>query len=171
MKDKIEKVVLLSTIIFPISMFIINKILGIFDWHLRCWIWTLVFFVIHVGGYCFSIFAVSSLKSKVGKFFIITIWTIICFVIGFINFVIFGLVIRCDKVKEIDGVKYIGVDSYANLDDQVVNYYDTYNWFAYNDENIIIDEFFEKGEHIPKHRTYYNKDGSTYTIDFDSVVK
>ena len=68
MKDKIESTILLTTIIFPISMFIINKILGIFDWHLRYWIWTLVFFVIHAGGYSFSIFAISSMKSKIEKF-------------------------------------------------------------------------------------------------------
>lgn len=168
MKDKIEKTILLTTIIFPISIFVINKILGIFDWHLRCWIWFLTFFIIHVGGYCFSIFAISTMKSKVVKSLVIVIWSSICLVIGFINFIIFGLVVRFDIVKEIDGVKYIGVYSYANLDDQVVNYYDTYNWFAYNDKNIIMDEFFEKGEDIPKDRTYYNQDGSKHTIYFDN---
>ena len=167
MKDKIEKVVLLTTIIFPISMFVINKVLGIFDWHLRYWIWTLVFFVIHAGGYCFSIFAISTMKSKIGKFFVITIWTLICCAIGFINLFIFGLVVRFDVVKEIDGDKYIGVDSCAGLDDQVVNYYDTYNWFAYKKDNIIIDEFFKKGEDIPEYRTYHNQDGSKHTIYFD----
>lgn len=167
MKDKIEKVVLLTTIIFPISMFIINKILGIFDWHLRSWIWCLVFLVIHIGGYIFSIFAISTMRSKAGKFFVITIWTLICCVIGFINLIIFGLVVRIDSVKEIDGIKYIGVDSYAGLDDQVVNYYEKYNWFAYKKDNIIIDEFFENGEDIPEDRTYYNQDGSNRTIYFD----
>ena len=167
MKDKIEKVILLTTIFFPISMIVINKILGIFDWQLRCWIWGLVFLVIHTGGYIFSIFEISTMKSKVGKFFVITIWTLICCVIGFINLIIFALVVRCDTVKEIDGVKYIGVDSYANLDDQVVNYYEKYNWFAYKKDNIIIDEFFEKGEDIPEDRTYYNQDGSNRTIYFD----
>jgi len=167
MKDKIETSILLTTIIFPISMFIINKILGIFDWHLRSWIWWLVFFIIHIGGYIFSIFAISTMKSKIGKFIVITIWTLICFVIGFINFIIFGLFVRIDAIKEIDGVEYLGVNSYANLDDQVVNYYEKYNWFAYKKDNIIIDEFFEKGEDIPKDRTYYNQDGSNHTIYFD----
>lgn len=171
MKDKIEKVVLLTTIIFPISMIVINKILGIFDWHLRWHIWFFTFFIIHAGGYCFSILAISSMKSKVGKFFVITIWTLICCVIGFINLIIFSLVVRIDSVKEMDGVKYIGVDSYANLDDQVVNYYENYNWFAYKKDNIIIDEFFEKGEDIPEDRTYYNQDGSYHTIYFDRKGK
>ena len=167
MKDKIEKTILLTTIIFPISMIFINKILGIFDWHLRWHIWLLAFFIFHVGGYCFSIFAISSMRSKVGKFLLITIWTLICCVIGFINLFIFALVVRFDIVKEIDGEKYIGVDSYANLDDQVVNYYEKYNLFAYKKDNIIIDEFFEKGEEIPEDRTYYNKDGKNHTIYFD----
>ena len=167
MNDKIEKVILLITIIFPISMFVINKVLGLFDWHLRWHIWFLTFFIFHIGGYCFSIFAISSMKSKVGKFFVITIWTLICCVIGFINLFIFSLIVRFDVVKEIDGEKYIGVDSYAGLDDQVVNYYEKYNWFAYKKDNLIIDEFFKKGEEIPEDRTYYNQDGSNYTIYFD----
>lgn len=167
MKNKIEKAILLTTIIFPISMFIINKILGLFDWHLRYWIWTLVFFVIHAGGYCFSIFAIRTMKSKVGKIFVITIWTLICFVIFFINFMFFGLVVRFDIVKEIDGIKYIGVNSYANLDDQIVNYYDTYNCFAYNDENIIIEEAFEENKEFPEYRKYYNNDDTSHIIYFD----
>lgn len=167
MKDKIETSILLTTIIFPISMFIINAILGIFDWHLRWHIWLLTFFIIHAGGYCFSIFAISTMRSKIGKCFIIAIWSLICFVICFINFMIFSLVVRFDTVKEIDGMKYIGVDNDAGLDDRTVNYYDTYNWFAYNDENKIVYELFEHGEEIPEYRIYYNEDGTTHTIEFD----
>ena len=167
MKDKIEKVILLTTIIFPISMFVINKILGIFDWHLRYWIWTLVFFVIHAGGYIFSIFAICTMKSKLGKFIVIYIWSFICLVICFINFFIFAWVVRFNFVKEIDGINYLGVHRNIDWDYYEVSYYDKYNWFAYNDENIVIEEAFADNDELPRHRAYYNNDGSENTIYFD----
>ena len=123
MKDKIESTILLTTIIFPISMYIINKILGIFDWHLRYWIWTLVFFVIHAGGYSFSIFAICTMRSKIGRFIVIPIWSFICLVICFINLVIFSWCVRINGVKEIDGINYIGVNRNIDWDYYEVSYY------------------------------------------------
>ena len=167
MKDKIESTILLTTIIFPISMFIINKILGIFDWHLRYWIWTLVFFVIHAGGYSFSIFAICTMRSKIGRFIVIPIWSFICLVICFINLVIFSWCVRINGVKEIDGINYIGVNRNIDWDYYEVSYYDKYNWFAYNDDNIIVEESFEDNDKFPRHRTYYNNDGTNHSIYFD----
>lgn len=162
MKDRIESTILFTTIIFPISMFIINKVLGIFDWHLRYWIWTLVFFVIHAGGYSFSIFAICTMRSKIGNFIVITIWSLVCLVICFINLFIFSWCVRFNGIKEIDGISYIGVHRNIDWDYYEVNYYDNYNWFAYKDENIIIQEGFEEKKDFPEYRKYYKNDMTIY---------
>ena len=161
MKDKIEKVVLLTTIIFPISMFIINKILGIFDWHLRSWIWRLVFLVIHIGGYIFSIFAISTMRSKAGKYIVILIWSFICLVICTINFIIFCFCVKLDTIKEINGKRYIGI-KWDKIDFFEVTYYDKYNLFSYCNKNMVIEEIYENDRTYfdgkePTSTSYYNK--------------
>ena len=93
MKEKIAKNILLIIIIFPIAIFIINKILGIYNWNLRSWIWTLTFFIVHIGGYCFSILAISTIQSRLKKIIVEAIWTFISLIIFFINFGIFSWII------------------------------------------------------------------------------
>lgn len=166
MKDKIETSILLTTIIFPISMFIINKILGIFDWHLRSWIWWLVFFIIHIGGYIFTIFAISTMKSKVGKIIVMLIWSIICIPIFFINLGFSSWIIKLDSVKEIDGTSYVGVQHLTNRLRSNVYYYNDYNIFAYKDEIMSVEEFYNEYE-ILEFRIYYDKDRKSHTIYFD----
>ena len=166
MKNKIETTILLTTIIFPILMFVINKILGIFDWHLRSWIWWLVFFVIHIGGYIFSIFAISTMRSKIGKIIVILIWSAICLPIFFINLGFSSWIIKIDLVKEIDGISYIGVQHFTNRLRSNVYYYSDYNFFSYKDVNKCVEEFYDEYD-VLQYREYYNNDGTDHTIYFD----
>lgn len=74
-------------------------------------------------------------------------------------------VFKSTNIKEIDGKKYLGIESYSNRLRKTVKYYENYNTFAYKKTKEYIEEFYADDGN--KHLEYreYHKEPKT-----DSVI-
>lgn len=174
MKNKKSIILSISLIMVGIVIIITNVILKNFNWHFRSWILTLSFIIIHIGIICFISLKIRKIKSRNKRYILLVIWIFISIFIILINFTLFGLIIKIDNVKEIDGKKYIGIEYLSNRARKTIYYYDTYNIFAYHKTEEYIEEFYDYDNYeCPKYRKY-NKipqtDSIIYYYDEDGNI-
>lgn len=147
----------ITLILVGILIIIINKIIGNFNWHLRSdFIW-LAALIIPLGITLLGVFSLSTIKNKEVRSFFIIFWIVMNVVIVFIEFILLVWIIKDTPIKEIDGVKYCGVEYYSNRLRKEVYYYKEYNIFAYHETKEHIEEFYEHDDYEhPLYRKYYN---------------
>lgn len=168
MSRKRFMIILLSIVVCGILIFVINTIMGTLNWHLKSNILFWSFIMISIGSVIFIITLISMIKSKLIKYLILIPSILASSVIFLISFFIFCLWMRVDTIRNIDGIDYIGVEHLTNRLRKSVYYYEEYNYFAYNDENIIIEEFYDYDDYeIPEFRTYYKENKEKETIYYD----
>ena len=151
MKKKIISCITL--ILIGIMIIIINIIIGKFDWHLRsCFIW-LASLMIPFGIFLLGVFSLICIKNKVVRIFLMICWGLISAVVVLIEVWVLAWTINDTSIKEIDGVKYCGVE-YSSLFQKEEVYYKEYNIFAYHETKECIEEFYDNDFTNPKSRTY-----------------
>ncbi len=156
MKKKIISIIIL--ILVGILIIITNKIIGNFDWHLRSGFIWLASFMISLGIYLLGVFSLKAIKNKGFKIFLTIFWTLIIIVVVFIEFMLLVWIIKESSIKEIDGVKYCGVEYYSNRLRKEVYYYKEYNIFAYHKTKEYIKEFYEHDDYEhPLYREYHTE--------------
>lgn len=109
------------------------------------------------------------------KILVLTIVIFLSFIIGITFFMINnGYYLRIFKntyTKEIDGKKYLCIESYSNRLRETIIYYEEYNTFAYKKTEEYIEEFYNdngKLEYREYHRVpqtnsviyYYDNNGN-----------
>lgn len=103
------------------------------------------------------------------KFLLLIIIIFISFMVGVTIFMTNNdwhlRVFKSTNIKEIDGKKYLGIESYSNRLRKTVKYYENYNTFAYKKTKEYIEEFYADDGN--KHLEYreYHKEPQT-----DSVI-
>lgn len=168
MSRKKFMIILLPIIVCGILIFVINTIIYTLNWHFRLHILFFAFLMVSIGIISLIITLISMIKSKIIKYLVLIPSIIICGIIFLISFFIFGLWSRTDIIKNIDGRDYIGIEHLTNRLRKSVYYYEKYNYFAYNDEKIIIEEFYDYDDYkIPEFRTYYKENNEKETIYYD----
>ena len=147
----------ITLILVGILIIIINKIIGNFNWHLRSdFIW-LAALIIPLGITLLGVFSLNTIKNKEVRSFFIIFWIVMNVIIVFIEFILLVWIIKYTHIKEIDGVKYCGVEYYSNRLRKEVYYYKEYNIFAYHETKEHIEEFYEHDDYEhPLYRKYYN---------------
>lgn len=167
MKIKKENIVLIFTVIYIIFICVINIILNQYNWHLKNWVLTLSFFIIHIGAIIFSILKICKIKSKLKRIVIFIIGSIICWNVIHINYIFFNLTIKNEIIREIDGKEYIGIEHLTNRLRKTIYYYDKHNIFAYKTNNLLIKEFYNYDDYdVPLYRTYYQNNKEKRTLIF-----
>ena len=148
-------------IIAGILIVIVNKIIGNFDWHLRSdFIW-LASFMITFGVFWLGILSLKDVKKEGVKIFFTLFWTLISIIVAFVEFMVLCWIIKTTTIKEIDGIKYCGVEYETNRLRKNVYYYKEYNIFAYHETKEHIEEFYDYDDYEhPLYREYY--DENTY---------
>jgi hypothetical protein len=158
---KVKKKIIFSVALILIGILIIciNKIIGNFDWHLRCeFIW-IASFMIPLGIFLLGIFILKIIKNKGAKIFLNIFWSLIILAVVFVEFMLLCWFIKTTNIKEIDGVKYCGVEYLTNRLRKNVYYYKEYNIFAYHETKEYIEEFYEHNDYIhPLYREYHTED-------------
>ncbi len=93
------------------------------------------------------------------KFLVLIIVIFLSFIIGITFFMINnGWYLRIFKntyTKEIDGKKYLCIESYSNRLRKTIIYYEEYNTFAYKKTEEYIEEFYNDNGKL-EYREYYN---------------
>ena len=156
-------------IIAGILIVIINKIIGNFNWHLRSdFIW-LASFMITFGVFWLGILSLKDVKKEGVKIFFIIFWTLFSIIVAFVEVMVLCWIIKTTVIKEIDGIKYCGVEYETNRLRKNIYYYKEYNIFAYHEPKEHIEEFynFDHYEH-PLYREYYDENSRCKIIyEFD----
>lgn len=156
-----KKKIIFSIILILLGSFvlIVNKIIGNFDWHLKSdFIW-IASFMIPLGIFLLGIFSIKTIKNKGFKVFLTIIWTLIIIVVVFVEFMLLCWVIKTTIIKEIDGVKYCGVEYLTNRLRKNIYYYKDYNIFAYHKTKEYIEEFYDYNDYKhPLYREYHTEE-------------
>ena len=155
-------------IIAGILIVIINKIIGNFNWHLRSdFIW-LASFMITFGVFWLGILSLKDVKKGVKIFFII-FWTLFSIIVAFVEVMVLCWIIKTTVIKEIDGIKYCGVEYETNRLRKNIYYYKEYNIFAYHETKEHIEEFYDYDDYEhPLYREYYDENSRCKIIyEFD----
>lgn len=155
---KTKKITILSILLIIIGIVIIitNMILQIFNWYIRSWIIILAPIIITCGIALIGILSLKDQKSKILKSSFIVLWILLILGISFIEYIFLSWFIKSDIVREIDGVKYVGVEYYSNRLRKTVNYYEEYNIFVYHKTEEYIEEFYDYDDYNqPEYREYY----------------
>ena len=148
-------------IIAGILIVIINKIIGNFNWHLRSdFIW-LASFMITFGVFWLGILSLKDVKKEGVKIFFIIFWTLFSIIVAFVEFMVLCWIIKTTVIKEIDGIKYCGVEYETN---RLRN-----NIFAYHETKEHIEEFYDYDDYEhPLYREYYDENSRCKIIyEFD----
>ncbi len=156
-------------IIAGILIVVINKIIGNFDWHLRSdFIW-LASFMITFGVFWLGILSLKDVKKEGVKIFFIIFWTLFSIIVAFVEFMVLCWIIKTTVIKEIDGIKYCGVEYETNRLRKNVYYYKEYNIFAYHETKEHIEEFYDYDDYEhPLYREYYDENSRCKIIyEFD----
>ena len=156
-------------IIAGILIVIINKIIGNFDWHLRSdFIW-LASFMITFGVFGLGILSLKDVKKEGVKIFFTIFWTLISIIVAFVEFMVLCWIIKTTVIKEIDGIKYCGVEYETNRLRKNIYYYKEYNIFAYLETKEHIEEFYDYDDYEhPLYREYYDENSRCKIIyEFD----
>ncbi|MDO5555241.1 MAG: hypothetical protein Q4G09_00875 [Clostridia bacterium] len=154
MKKKIIFSILL--ILVGIIILIINKVISNYDWHLRSdFIW-LASFMIPVGIFLLGMFLLKTIKNNQLKCILTILWTVIISAVTLVELFLLCWIIKTTIIKEIDGVKYCGVEHVSNRLRKEINYYKDYNIFAYHETKEYIEEFYDYDNYkIPEFRKYH----------------
>lgn len=172
MKKKIISSIAL--ILVGILILIINKYISNFDWHLKSdFIW-MASFMIPLGVFLLGIFSLKTIKNNGFRIFLNTVWSLIIIAIVFVEFILLCWFIKGTIIKEIDGVKYCGVEYQTNRLRKNVYYYREYNIFAYHETKEYIEEFYDYDDYEhPEYRKYNRipqSDSITYYYDKNGNV-
>lgn len=172
MKKKIISSIAL--ILVGILIIIINKIIGNFDWHLKSdFIW-MASFMITLGIFLLGVFSLKEIKNKGFKIFLTVFWTLIIIVVAFVEFMLLSWFIKTTIIKEIDGVRYCGVEYLTNRLRKNIYYYKDHNIFAYHETKEYIEEFYDYNDYEhPLYREYYAEnlqDRAIYEYDKEGNI-
>lgn len=155
-------------------MLIIDKIIDEFDWHLKSDFIFIASFMITLGIFLLGVFLLKNIKNKGFKIFLNIFWTLIIIVAVFIEFMLLSWIIKTTIIKEIDGVKYCGVEYLSNRLRKDVYYYKDYNIFAYHKTEEYIEEFYDYDDYEqPEWREYHKvplTDSIIYYYDEDGNI-
>lgn len=147
----------IALILVGIIIIITNKIISNFNWYLRSDFLWIASFMITLGIFLLGIFSINEIKNKVLKISLNIFWTLIVIVVVFIEFMLLCWFIKTTIIKEIDGVKYCGVEYTTNRLRKNVYYYKDYNIFAYHKTKEYIEEFYDYDDYKqPEYREYHN---------------
>ncbi len=147
-------------IIAGILIVIINKIIGNFNWHLRSdFIW-LASFMITFGVFGLGILSLKDVKKEGVKIFFIIFWTLFSIIVAFVEFMVLCWIIKTTVIKEIDGIKYCGVEYETNRLRKNVYYHET---------KEHIEEFYDYDDYEHHlYREYYDENSRCKIIyEFD----
>lgn len=154
MKKKIISSI--GLVLLGILIISINRIIGKFDWHLRCEIIWIASFIIPLGIFLLGIFILKTIKKEEVRIFLNIFWSLIIFAVVFVELMLLCWFIKTTNIKEIDGVEYCGVEYVTNRLRKSVYYYKEYNIFAYHETKEYIEEFYDYDDYKhPLYRTYY----------------
>lgn len=155
MKNKKDYFILLGVITYIVFVTIVNYILRNNNWYLRSWVYKYSILIIHIVIFMFLILRFKHNNSKKKKI-IITIMFILFIGISFFNYILSSWIIKVDKIKEIDDIKYVGVEYVTNRLRKSIYYYKDYNLFAYHKTKEYIEEFYDYNNYEqPETRTYH----------------
>ena len=96
------------------------------------------------------------------KFLLLIIIICISFIVGVTIFMTNNdwhlRIFENTNVKEIDGRKYLGIESYSNRLRKTVKYYENYNILAYKKTKEYIEEFYaDDGNKYLEYREYHKE--------------
>ena len=96
------------------------------------------------------------------KFLLLIIIICISFIVGVTIFITNNdwhlRIFENTNVKEIDGRKYLGIESYSNRLRKTVKYYENYNILAYKKTKEYIEEFYaDDGNKYLEYREYHKE--------------
>ena len=96
------------------------------------------------------------------KFLLLIIIICISFIVGVTIFMTNNdwhlRIFENTNIKEIDGRKYLGIESYSNRLRKTVKYYENYNTFVYKKTKEYIEEFYnDDGNKHLKYREYHRE--------------
>ena len=96
------------------------------------------------------------------KFLLLIIIIFISFIVGVTIFMTNNdwhlRIFENTNVKEIDGRKYLGIESYSNRLRKTVKYYENYNILAYKKTKEYIEEFYaDDGNKYLEYREYHKE--------------
>ena len=96
------------------------------------------------------------------KFLLLIIIICISFIVGVTIFMTNNdwhlRIFENTNVKEIDGRKYLGIESYSNRLRKTVKYYENYNILAYKKTKEYIEEFYANdGKKYLEYREYHKE--------------
>ena len=96
------------------------------------------------------------------KFLLLIIIICISFIVGVTIFMTNNdwhlRIFENTNVKEIDGRKYLGIESYSNRLRKTVKYYENYNILAYKKTKEYIEEFYaDDGKKYLEYREYHKE--------------
>ena len=156
-------------IIAGILIVIINKIIGNFNWHLRSDFIQLASFMITFGVFWLGILSLKDVKKEGVKIFFIIFWTLFSIIVAFVEVMVLCWIIKTTVIKEIDGIKYCGVEYETNRLRKNIYYYKEYNTFAYHETKEHIEEFYDYDDYEhPLYREYYDENSRCKIIyEFD----
>ena len=96
------------------------------------------------------------------KFLLLIIIICISFIVGVTIFMTNNdwhlRIFENTNIKEIDGRKYLGIESYSNRLRKTVKYYENYNILAYKKTKEYIEEFYANdGKKYLEYREYHKE--------------
>ena len=103
--------------------------------------------MITFGVFGLGILSLKDVKKEGVKIFFIIFWTLISIIVAFVEFMVLCWIIKTTTIKEIDGIKYCGVEYETNR----LRKYEHPLYREYYDENSrckIIYEFDKSGNII-----------------------
>ena len=172
MKKKIISSIAL--ILIGILIISINSFIGNYNWHLKSIYIFIASFMIPLGIFMLGIFILKIIKNNGIRMFLNILWSLIIFIVVFVEFMLLCWIIKADNIKEIDGVNYCGVEHLSNRLRKTVYYYKEYNIFAYHETQEYIEEFYDYDDYIhPLYRIYYTgnyRERVAYDYDKDGKI-
>ena len=143
-------------ILVGILIIITGKIIDNFNWYLRSDFLWLSSSLITFGIFLLGLSLLKKIKNKGLKIFLSIFWTLIIIVVAFVEFMLLCWFIKPTIIKEIDGVKYCGVECVTIRLRKDVYYYKEYNIFAYHKTKEYIEEFYDYNDYEhPGFREYH----------------
>ena len=99
--------------------------------------------MITFGVFWLGILSLKDVKKEGVKIFFIIFWTLFSIIVAFVEVMVLCWIIKTTVIKEIDGIKYCGVEYETNRLRKNIYYYKEYNIFAYHETKEHIEEFYD----------------------------
>ena len=167
-KKTIYNIILISSsiifLLLGILILITNNIINNFDWYLKSNFMWIASFMITFGIFLLGIFLLIKIKNIGLKIFLSIFWVLIIIVVVFIQLALLCWIIKTTFIREIDGVKYCGVEYVTNRLRKNVYYYKEYNIFAYHKTKEYIEEFYDYDDYVHPEFREYHKENLTDSI-------